>query len=1655
MAKRRLNKKVAFIGSAVFIFLTLAVIAIVLYLSRDADKFIADGDAAFAAKDYIVAEQNYNKARGLAKSDSLRVELLFKLVDMYIEQDEWPKVLGCWNRIVQVEPENFQARFKRLCYFYVVADSGAGMLWQEVQSQASEFIDLAQEQGLAEQDTAVWQSEWMQQIPERSKIGMEKLDAYLYMARGRARLEMARLGSVTDIEAMLDEAVGDLEMAREKQPDNPITYQYLASVAISRGELLASKGDIEGKEKAAERAEQYLAEAIESYPENVEAHINLLVMKPLIMSMRDAALTQERIEQLEPEYEQLIGKFDSSAQAYAAMAGFYSMLKSEKLDQAIEKIEKAVTLDPDEISFVITATNLYYRKFSIDGEQPKLNEAIEMAQRALDMEGAKETKGPLKWTNRRNHLRLCEFLAKCYLGQVFDDYIFVYDDKISQAGLAESSKPSREELIAKAEKIIYDIGQIYGSGDMPEVVKWEGLLELAKGNKAAAIRKLYAVYEQFKASQRRDMLLSHTLARLFDRSVEIGAAAEFYASALSISDRSAANKIDSEKPEVLLDYASVLLKLKAYPDVVNIVAFFESEYGANKTSKTVRVRALIRARQFDVAQEELAKLEPDDHNAMVLKLELLLAKMRQLEGAVARERRDEGEDVVSRGFTAERDRTARSPEAESSIQLMSNEVGGYAAQADKLISQLLLQDPNYVADDSIAFICGVYIRQNQLNKAEQIIDSYMKYFPDNASVLFYKKIFAKLPDPEGASWEQRRKIEEEALQELADPTKRAIALGVFYKKRGEPNQALLEFEKVFRLNEGTEDKQLDTTERIVAGHLSEIAMSTENLDLAEKVAALGKQTDLDSCQGEFFGSIVAIIKKEYKEALTKLDYCVKQRPVFSSAYSLRSSVNQVLGNEHAAIMDIQKASSLNPMDGRIAKSLMSLLYQRNLKQGNNVTQQQLIEVRTALDKAMVLNPQDWKLQSFYAEYINETEPYRALAIRQNLQKVLPSVENALLLGRMAMRTAEKQSDTARREALFSLAQSSFEQARSYEPENAAVLESFAEYYRLIDQPEKAEELLTQSQDKRLLWRHYLRSGKVEQAKNILEQLYASDAKNTDTLRGLLTVAERNADKDAANKYSEDLLSIEDSQTNRLIQIEIFLKTGLIQQAEDKLMSFSEKYPGDGRAFQLKGWLAMRRGQLEKALKFTSRALELRQDNAVAWRLRGQINHLMANYDQAILDFKKSKAIADDPMLRYLLAKAYVQVERYEDAITELEVVMDDPIASAESILFLERIYRQLKRIPALERFYAKLLKKYPDNYMWYMQAAEFEMMMGRMEESQRLYKIGWEKNLASQQVDGAVFDNYLYALVEGEKYGELLQECRKYVDGEFAPIAYYRMAQVKLKLGDRKTAIEYCRKAFDKAALSEGLAEWILQNIHRLLGAEEVEKICQEKIRVAPDSLAPNFGLYNLARLDGRYNKAIEYIDKCIKIVGPDSPKSIGFVTNKVSVLLAAHAKTSDNVYLLGAIKEYESLLTKMPNNSSVLNNLAFLLAESDLRIDDALTYAEKAYQAEQDDPSYSDTYGFVLYKYGKRLETEGNVSDAKQKYSKALELLQASVQQYESKETPVPAEVYEHLGMLQEVMDEKYQAINSYNQALQSGKESMSEMVKKRLEQAVERLSD
>ena len=1601
MARSRLNKKVALLGSVALVVVVLAVTWIILRMSQNPEKFIKDGEKAFMAKDYKAAERNFLRARARAKQDSLRIEILFKLVNVFVEADKWNNVRGCWGEIIKIDPQNIKARYGSLKYSYIMANSiapdrGSNSLWQELVSQTSDFLDIA-DSNMLDQEIAPFETFDVEEKPCR------RFRPFLHLVRGRALLEMTKLGAVTNKEESITRAIADLEQAGKLDPNNVDVYWYLSQAAITKGDVLAEKGDVKEKENARQKAMELLTKAVSLAENNVKAHVNLLMVKHAFAQTKSV----EEAKAMESEFLALTKKFNTSSEAFSALAGFYFQGGYQNYDKAIAAYEKAIELDSNNVNYAINVANIHYYKSGFYGLNEEMTGAVEMARNALNLPDAQDKAGPRSWAGRSNRFALYSLLAGCYIDQLLDDSQLKTDSQ-------------KQQLVTDAEDVVHQIEQLLGSGEDPQVVKWQGMLELAKGSKSDAIRKLYAAYELIKTSRpadRQDPMLSYTLAKVFIDTSEIGAAKEFFESALN-------SRIAQLKPGALLDYADLLMKLRIYNGVLAVADSYENLCKPNNRSIFLRVRAYIGAKQFDDAQKKLAETSLDDVNAVKLNAELVYAQIEQVRLSLAQKRFED-----NRQGDSVDDKT------------VNQELENYNGTFVQLIDKLMTLDPNSVGVEAVAIVCDNLIENGKIENARQIVDRALINKADNATLLYYKEILAQPEQPDKITREKRKEIEEQVWTNASNPFRRGVGLGTFYQNNNEPNKAVIEFLKVLKLDPAAqqENKEENTNlRRIAAGFVFDSAIGTKDWQLAEMVANLAKTENMDECEGNFYAARLAAAKEQYTEALLLLDECLKKRPIFAFAYMIRAGVNSALGNERLAIEDSRKAASLNPLDGTIAKSFANVLYQRNQKLGSNVTAGQAIEVKDALRRAIALNPNDIQLQSFYAEFLSIENPIDALGIRQKLMKAYPNIENALLLGKLATKMALSEQDQQRKNALLNIASSAFEQASDIDPQNKDVVGSQAEYYRLTGQEKKAEELLAQSDDKNLLWQHYYRMGQFENAGNILKELYKNNPKNIDALKGLLVIAEKTLDFEGAKKYSDALVLLEDNVDNRLFQIQTFLRLGLVKEAENKLAGIKEKFQDEPRIQLLESWLAMKQGQLKKALELANQHLESGKGHTEAWRLRGEISLLLGNYEQAITDLKKSKSLSDEPAVKISLAKAYLGAARHEDAVTELKGIIDDPQTPIDARLLLEQVYLQLGKKDTLKKFYNDTIKLFGDGFYWYARAGAFALDENDFAAAEKYYEQAWQKSNVKGTGQPTVFAGYLQAILMA-KPDKAIEVAQKYIDTDFAPVAYLKMGEAKIKQADKITAAQYFKKAVDKAGTNSILASDILQKMYQLFGPEEVQNYCRQKLDENPDSLAANLVMFNFSKINGEYNKSLDYIDKCLKIAGPQSPQAIDYVADKVAVLQMAYTRTSDSTYLRKAISEYESLLVKMPNNTSVLNNLAYMLAENNEKLNDALNYIQTAYQFMPNNPGLLDTYAYVLYK--------------NDKFELADEFVQSALQQYEISRIPIPADVFEHMGLIKEKLGQTAQALEAYKKALETGAKELSKTSLERLKTAVERV--
>jgi Tfp pilus assembly protein PilF len=119
--------------------------------------------------------------------------------------------------------------------------------------------------------------------------------------------------------------------------------------------------------------------------------------------------------------------------------------------------------------------------------------------------------------------------------------------------------------------------------------------------------------------------------------------------------------------------------------------------------------------------------------------------------------------------------------------------------------------------------------------------------------------------------------------------------------------------------------------------------------------------------------------------------------------------------------------------------------------------------------------------------------------------------------------------------------------------------------------------------------------------------------------------------------------------------------------------------------------------------------------------------------------------------------------------------------------------------------------------------------------------------------------------------------------------------------------------------------------------------------------------------------------------------------------------------YTQDTIVDLKKIIELDPSNSVSYNFLGYLYAEKNIELEESLKLIKKAIDIEPDNPAYQDSFGWVLYRYGK--------------YEESLHHLQLARQMMEEKKEEDPT-VYDHLGDVLLKMNDINSARESYEKA-------------------------
>jgi len=1405
------------------------------------------------------------------------------------------------------------------------------------------------------------------------------------LKRARASLEIASTGQTDDPQQVLSEAKAQLEEILPLRPDDVNVYLYLERAERVKGRIDEENGIIGAKEEGVENAKAVLEKAIQAFPDDSESHIRMLSIE-----VGNSGATLEDVRVFEKDYIALTEKFGSSPDVYAAKSNYYRMLG--EIDKEIESLESAIELDGQNVPYVLALADAYYRKYSITSDKEAFAKSIEVASNGLTLPDAQDLPGPRQNLNRGNKFGLFTMLSHSYISAAIE---------AGQSGDEEE----RQQWLIKAQDSVHELEQIFGTKANVNVLKWQSQLTLAAGDKDLATSEMYNIYKQLKAAGQNDALFSYRLAELFADSPEVGARLMFLDSAI-------AGGISSYKPEIMLDAAEVCLMLRDTRLAFALTDAYETKHSATNRCIAARVKALIKAGRHDEAQAELARLDADLRDAVKLKVELLQNRIKRIIGS-------------------QQNQTQIGEKVETDVYDQDN-LPSYMQEYLEAITELL---QTMHEGEEIELPIGVlqrYLKDGKKDQVDSFLNKYLESYPDHLTANIFKKKLSE-PDPENISKERFNQLSEETLLG-SDKLSSMISLIQYYQSNDKPDKAAEAIEKAFLI--APSDETVITMALVIALQNDDKAMVERMLEKAQK-------DNVDKGGGLSYAVRVDMFNEDYQSALEKIDKYIEVVPVSSYAYMLRSKINEGLGLFDDATVDIKTAHKFNPLSADVSKQYAALLYAEHLRSNRSSSFQQTEEINNAFVRAITLNQMDWQLRGVYASFVSEKDPERALSIHQRLMRQFPNVKNALSLSEMAMSIAQKEYSQSRKETLLETAQWACKEARKIEPDNKFILQAYSNVLRLMGRQDEAAELLEGKGGQ--LWRFYLRDSQYEKAKEVLTALYQEDPQDADIVKGLILVAKNTSDEDGLKKYLDELLAIDNSVENELLQIQIYLEAGLIEEGSLKLASFRERNPQNSQAILLETETMMRKGLLDEALELANRNLEAYPEDAVAWMLRGRINALLGNINQAISDYQKSKSFNETTQIRMYLARAYQYAGKPNEAMGELVVVLQSAQAPPEARRMLEELYKQTDRKEDLKKFYGQTLEKYPDNTYWLIRAGMFYFQQKDGQQAEKLLERAWQLSLEQTGGDLQILDSYLGILGQTGQSDKLQAIASKYIDTEFAPIAYSSMARVKAQMGNRATSVDYYRKALDKSAGNENLVYGVLVNMATVIGMDEAMRWCNEKLAENPDSLPVLTILFRIYLIQGEPIKAMGYVNKAIEVVGdgPDSNRRllVNLLVAKSNILLKQYQKTSDRKYLNETISVFEQLLIEQPENTSVLNNMAYILADNNEQLDKALEYVQKAHKLAPGKVDCMDTYAYVLCRTGD--------------YKKANQLLQRAFQAIERTGVAPSWEFYEHLGMAQKGLGQTDKARDSYEKAMEAAADNLSEEDKERLQTAIEQLAE
>jgi len=792
---------------------------------------------------------------------------------------------------------------------------------------------------------------------------------------------------------------------------------------------------------------------------------------------------------------------------------------------------------------------------------------------------------------------------------------------------------------------------------------------------------------------------------------------------------------------------------------------------------------------------------------------------------------------------------------------------------------------------------------------------------------------------------------EAIVQNEPDPFQRALSSARLYARADKPKEAREALARAEALK--PDDPQVIELK-------FNYALADGDLDQAQRIADRAAELNLDSASGGFFLAQVQSHKHDYTGAIDTLRAALEKVPINSDSWRLLGDMYVATGNDGEAISAYEKSLKQRPDNLGSIRGLASI---RN-RQGR------YDEALKMLKFAYKQFPSNTKLRDLYLNYEGRYgDKQTALRLRRKVAEDQPhNTDNLRALAMMLAETGQSQAglemirgviETEGRTRLNLMVLANVHRLAGDADQGARVLK---DYVRSLGPQAEAG-------DRIMLARYLLQTGDNKGAVASYQDAIKIESDRREATRELANIYfSRGGYKQALAMYRDLHSQFPEEKLIGLKLVDSLIRVKQFDEAERVLGTFDGGTAEDAQM----ALIVASRGEQAKAIRLITQAIDADPGKALYYYERAALMSKNPDRtDEVIQDLNTALSLNPDHLMsRRMLVAMYLRQGQKREAMRELTTMVSRHPDYAQGRMSLIQMYVAQGDMTRAKTLAREGLALTPDKPTWHSVLAGLAVKEGDVQGAIDSYTTVMQMspsptnmlNLATIQIDNGRSSDALALMRE---HAEIVNQ---------QPLLQAVMARALYKTGKQDQARQVFTRAAERSTSFDQLLGVAVQVRKDYSLAETVSWM--EGLAKPPSRVWVELALGRLEVSEGKSQAVIRRMKELEPTLSPEDTDELHMLEQIMGPALHDVGQVQE------ALTYYRRVLAYAPDNTSVLNNTAYLLAEDLGKTDEALPMAERAAGLDPGNAQVLDTLGWVQFKLGqtdkaqKTLESSINAGD-------------------------------------------------------------------------------